>query len=138
MGELILILTMGLPRSGKSTWVKKQGYPIVNPDSIRLALHGQRYQSLAEPMVWAIAKIMVTALFVAGHETVIVDATNNSKKRRDFWLNEMWKVKVKEINTPKDECIRRAILMDDAEIIPIIEKMNLEKEPLFEEEDLYY
>lgn len=38
-----LILTIGLPRSGKSTWAKQQGCPVVNPDSIRLALHGKAY-----------------------------------------------------------------------------------------------
>src|SRR5690554_6874569 len=32
----ILICTVGLPRSGKTTWARKQSYPIVNPDSIRL------------------------------------------------------------------------------------------------------
>ena len=35
-----LIVMVGLPRSGKTTWARKQGYPIVNPDSIRLAFHG--------------------------------------------------------------------------------------------------
>ncbi len=30
-----LILTVGLPRSGKTTWALEQGWPIVNPDSIR-------------------------------------------------------------------------------------------------------
>ncbi len=130
MNELILILTIGLPRSGKSTWAKKQGYPIVNPDSIRLALHGLRFESLAEPMVWAIAKIMVRALFLAGHDTVIVDATNNTKKRREFWEDKNWNIEHEEIKTPIEECIRRANLAGDAEIIPIIQKMHEEKEPV--------
>jgi len=38
----ILILTVGLPRSGKSTWAAKKGFPIVSPDAIRLAMHGMR------------------------------------------------------------------------------------------------
>jgi predicted kinase len=33
-----LILTVGLPRSGKTTWAKQQGVPMVNRDAIRLAL----------------------------------------------------------------------------------------------------
>ncbi len=137
MGELILILTMGLPRSGKSTWAKKQKYPIVNPDSIRYALHGQRFQTLAEPMVWAIAKIMVRSLFLAGHETVIVDATHMTVKRRDFWLDDKWKVKVKEILTVAETCIERATNEKDDIITPVIDRMNLERERLTDDEVRY-
>ena len=70
----VLILTVGLPRSGKSTWAKKQGYPIINPDSIRLALHGEHFIEDAEPMVWTIAMYMTKALFLAGHNKIIIDA----------------------------------------------------------------
>ena len=31
-----LIMTIGLPRSGKSTWARTQACPIVNQDSIKL------------------------------------------------------------------------------------------------------
>jgi len=48
-------------------------------------LHGQAFYPPAEPMVWAIAKTMVRSLFLAGHESVIVDACNNTQKRRDEW-----------------------------------------------------
>ena len=76
MKNKTLILTVGLPRSGKSTWAMQQGYPVVNPDSIRLALHGHRFREESEEHVWAIAKTMVNSLFIAGHDKVIVDATN--------------------------------------------------------------
>jgi len=123
-----LILTVGLPRSGKSTWAKQQGYPIVNPDSIRLALHGQRFEKLAEPFVWAIAKTMVRSLFLAGHDTVIVDATNTTQGRRDEWESDEWQVTCRIIATSEEECIRRA--GDDQEIIPVIERMAERFEPV--------
>ena len=85
-----LILTVGLPQSGKSTWAQMQQCPIVNPDSIRLALHGKPFVSEAEPFVWAIAKCMVNALFLAGHDTVVLDATNTTRKRRDEWKSHKW------------------------------------------------
>lgn len=118
-----LILTVGLPRSGKTTWVEAQGYPIVNPDSIRLALHGERFISLAEPFVWAIAKVMVRSLFLAGHHTVILDACNATEKRRDEWLSDDWKVWFHPVDTPVSVCIERAKSKGDEEIIPIIERM---------------
>ena len=83
-----LILTVGLPRSGKTTWAKKMNFPIVNPDSIRLALHGNQFITEAEPMVWEIAKYMVKSLFLAGHNTVILDATNTTVKKRKEWLSK--------------------------------------------------
>lgn len=124
-----LICTVGLPYSGKSTWARQQCYPvfpIVCPDEIRLALHGQRFEPRAEPMVWAIAKIMVRALFGAGHDTVILDATNTTPKRREEWLSDEWRTLWKVIDTPVETCLARAERAGDAEIKPIIEKMATE------------
>lgn len=119
-----LILTVGLPYSGKSTWARAQGVPIVNPDSIRRALHGERFVAVAEPYVWAIARTMVSALFRAGHDTVILDATNTTKKRRDEWLTTgEWWVKLHLIATSEAECLVRAEEERDHDILPIIKKM---------------
>ena len=126
----LLICTVGLPRSGKSTWARQQGVPVVNPDSIRLSMHGQRFQPLAEPLVWATAKIMVRALFIAGHNVVIVDATNTTKRRRDEWLDPDWTVNFQYIDTPSQKCIDRALAAGDVEIVPIIAKMAAQWEPI--------
>jgi len=120
-----LIVMVGLPYSGKSTYASKSGFPIVSPDAIRLALHGQRFIDKAEPMVWAIAGYMVEALFLAGHDNVILDATNTTKKRRDVWsCNREWETQFVHINTSKEECIIRAKKNGDEEIIPVIERMS--------------
>jgi len=71
-----LILTVGFPRSGKTTWALQQGHPVVNRDAIRKALHDHDYIQSAEDMVSAIEIYMVKALFLAGHTTVIVDSTH--------------------------------------------------------------
>lgn len=126
----ILICTVGLPRSGKTTWARSQAWPIVNPDSIRLAIHGQRFIGDAEPFVWATAKAMVRSLFLAGHQTVILDATNTTKKRRAEWFDERWQTFFKVIDTPYPECMERA--KDDDEILPVIERMAAQWEPLDE------
>lgn len=130
MGRWILILTVGLPRSGKSTWAKAQGHPIVSPDSIRLALHGLRFKKEAEPMVWAIAKYMVHSLFLAGHNTVILDSTNTTNKRRDEWASELWERQFQVIDTSATVCIERANSEGDKEIIPVIERMGKQFEPV--------
>jgi len=130
-----LICMMGLPRSGKSTVARELsatlGVPIVNRDSIRLALHGQRYESLAEPMVRAIALIMVRALFHAGHDTVIADETNLKETTRSFWQESLeWATFFLHVDTPKDVCLARAADMNDEQIQPVIESMHAYTEPL--------
>jgi predicted kinase len=121
-----VILTVGLPRSGKSTWARSTGHPIANPDAIRLALYGQRFYQPAEPFVWSIAYLMVEALFKAGHDTVIVDATNTTSKRRDEWKSRFDDVKLQRFNAGAEVCIERAKTMGDSEIIREIERMAAE------------
>jgi predicted kinase len=73
---------------------------------------------------------MVSALFLAGHTTVIVDATNVSKKRRDEWFTRFHTpkcdVEVHVIDTSPAECIQRARLLGDEEIVSVIERMAAE------------
>lgn len=128
-----LICMMGLPRSGKSTVArvlsKQLSAPVVNRDSIRLALHGQRYQQLAEPMVKAIAGVMVRSLF-AYHDSVIVDETNIRLSTREFWRGIDPEATFLNVATPKELCLERARATNDEEIQPVIEKMAAEMEPL--------
>ena len=134
-GQRILICTVGLPRSGKSTWARKQGLPIVNPDAVRLAVYGQRFWGPGEKLVWVHAWYMVRSLFVAGHDRVIVDATNIKRKHRDAWVSEDWMTAFKYFDTSEEECLRRAA--KDPVIRPIIERMRGERELLWQDELKY-
>ena len=125
-----LIATVGFPRSGKSSWAKEQNYPIVNPDAIRLALHGYAFVPKAEKFVWAIAETMVRSLFGAGHDTVIIDATNTTKKRRDVWIDKEWTTFFKLISTDVKEYVSRATGDQMPDLIPVIERMAPNFEPL--------
>lgn len=129
-------MTVGLPRSGKSTWAREQsrehGYPMVNPDSIRLAIHGQPFITSAEPFVWATAKVMVRSLFLAGHDTVILDSTNTTRRRRDDWRSKDWFREFKEFDTGPAECRERAGL--DPTMWEVIHRMAYQYEPITEDE----
>ena len=127
-----LICTVGLPRSGKSTWAKRQPFPIVNPDAIRLAVHGKKFDPKEEGRVWWVVSIMVHALFLAGHDTVILDATNVTKAARKKWIKpDEWTTCFKYVDTDKATCLDRCPLGD--ELRTVIEKMAAEFEPLTDE-----
>ena len=125
-----LYITVGYPRSGKSTWAKTQNCPVVNPDSIRLAIHGQPFIASAEPYVWAVAKTMVKSLFIAGHNKVILDATNITEKARDNWKSNDWQRIFVLFNTNKETCIQRARKTTfgnhQTELVKAIELMQFE------------
>lgn len=137
-----LIMTVGLPRSGKSTWAKEHAKRtkavVVSPDAIRLAITGKRFAIEAEPQVWAFTLFMVRALFGAGHETVILDCTNLSKERRAPWLGE-WRappggtsgsgrvyanIAFVLFNTDAVTCKDRAIDDGMEDLVDVIDRMN--------------
>jgi predicted kinase len=141
MKDHILILTVGLPRSGKSTWAQEQSHPIVSPDSIRLALHGRPYKhgdtiARAEPYVWAIAKTMVRSLFISGHNIVVVDACNHTSRRRADWADPMWNLEFAVIPTSREECLARISNDKNIEtelahkLAEAIDRMSLAYEPV--------
>lgn len=133
-----LIAFLGLPRSGKSTicrnWSAVAGWPVVNRDAIRLALHGQRYQAAAEPMVKAISLYMIKALFGAGHDTVLYDETNFSRAARDFIKSPDWNTQFYCVYTHPDECVRRAHATGQSDLEPVIREMMGRYEPLGKDE----
>jgi predicted kinase len=130
----LLICMVGYPRAGKSGKAQELGYPIVNPDSIRLALQGQAFHAPAEPMVWAIAHTMVRSLFLAGHKVVVLDACNNTRKSRDAWKSEEWQTAFYHIPTLPRTCMERAEKGSRFDLIDVINRMARNYEPLEEDE----
>jgi len=137
--EKILICTVGLPRSGKSTFCKEHlsSYPIVNPDSVRFAMYGQRFIVEAESFVWATVKVMIKALFRTGHQIVVFDATNTVADLRNDMRSSEYKSVYKVVNTDLEICKQRAIDDGMEDLVPIIERMSAYFDDLTEEEILY-
>ncbi len=103
---------------------------MVEPDAIRQTIHGTPWKLNMEAMVWAIAHIMVEALFQAGHKDVIVDATNHTERRRAEWCSWEWATKLHIVDTPVETCIERAILTNQEYLKPVILKMANETDLL--------
>ena len=135
--EKRLILTVGLPRSGKSTWAREQGFPIVCPDSIRLAMSGIDFLPALEPYVWAIAYTMVESLFFSGHNTVILDACNVTEANRERWKNSKWKTLIHEIPCGTVTCIKRARETNKENLVDVITRMSSSYVPVDSKWGLY-
>ncbi|MHA2062921.1 MAG: AAA family ATPase [Candidatus Thorarchaeota archaeon] len=137
-----LIVTVGLPRSGKSTWARKQGFPVVEPDAIRQTLYGKMFWKPGESAVWTLARQMVCALFLAGHETVILDSTSIKREARDSWskmdppVGLEWEVKFASFPLPPKECKERVVPGVNHYLADVIDRMAEEFEPLGSGEDV--
>lgn len=122
-----LIMTVGLPRSGKSTWAARcaelYGWVIVNTDSVRIATHGHRFWREAESLVWATTEIMVRSLFITGHSVVVLDATNVQRTLRDKWARlGRWETWYRQFDVSATTCMKRA--SGDEVLLEVIESMS--------------
>lgn len=128
-----VILLVGLPRSGKSTWAREMmemyGYPIVEPDAIHLALHGKRFDASSCDEVWKTAHLMAKALLLAGHYNIIIDATNTNEKARQRWARALLDINPKlhfecvVFATSVKKCKERAVKTGQEDLLPVIDRM---------------
>ena len=131
-----LVALMGLPRSGKSTWVQDwyipHGYAAVSPDMCRRVVHGRSYLESSEYLVWAIVFGAADMLLAIGNR-VVIDATNCSRHHRDSWAKRG--AVFHYIPTPFEECLKRGQSQSNAvDIVPTIRRMWERFEPLEEDE----
>jgi predicted kinase len=133
----VLYFCIGIARCGKSTycneWVKAApNRAIVCADNIRLALHGQRFQSLAEGMVHAIKDIMIRSLLARGID-VIVDGTHTTESS----IRSILQIDVNAVavifDTSVEECKRRADATNQSDMHDVIDRMGKQLKKLEDE-----
>lgn len=111
-----LIMTKGLPASGKSTWAKKfisdnPRYKRVNKDDLRDMIDGGSWSKENEKFIVAVRNALITQALNLGY-SVIVDDTNLDPKHEDA-LCQLAKLhnavfEVKDFtNIPLEECLKR-------------------------------
>lgn len=123
--QMVAIVTIGLPASGKSTWAKKvvENYKIneVNADDIRIDMmglvdidvNGQKRQTISQDRqgeVWDRHDQMIRALAARGDNVVISNTNTNSKLRRKLsrFLRELgYTIYYAFFNVHEDECLYR-------------------------------
>lgn len=116
-----LIMTKGLPGSGKSTWAKEQlkkgGYKRVNKDDLRRMLDDGKWSGKNEDFVLEVRDSIITDAFHNGYN-VIVDDTNLHPKHEEtlrriakdakivYGFDVQFEIK-DFTDVPIEECIKR-------------------------------
>lgn len=111
-----VILTKGLPGSGKSTWAKKliddnpNTYKRINKDDLRAMMDNGKFSRDAEKFVLSVRDTLILNALQNGKH-VIVDDTNLHPKHEDHIRNlvkGLAEVEVKDFTSvPLEECIKR-------------------------------
>lgn len=110
-----LIMTRGLPASGKSTWAKEQvekgkgRVKRINKDDLRAMIHGGWTRG-QEPSILRARNALVSTFLIDGFD-VIVDDTNfapeHEEQLRLFAITNGAEFEIKDFDTPVSVCIER-------------------------------
>jgi predicted kinase len=106
-----LIMMVGIPGSGKSTWISKNSVEntvVVSPDDIRRELSGNVSDQTQNAKVWFLVKERTSKALRDG-KNVILDATNVASKSRKRFLQGLppHKLQAKRFEADPEESNRR-------------------------------
>jgi len=109
----MLTLMVGLPRSGKSTWINEYSgiyEAVISNDWIREEILGNQYSSAANPAIWMITDSCTRLLLSQGFD-VILDGINHTRYVRGLFLDIAREYKhqtrIVYMNTPLSYCVQR-------------------------------
>ncbi len=81
-----VILSVGLPGSGKTTWFKRRGVAPLSSDLLRSLLFDDATEQRHQDLVFSSLRALLRARLMARMPQNYVDATNLSPKERRHWI----------------------------------------------------
>jgi predicted kinase len=133
-----VVLAIGMPGSGKTTWMRRRGVTPLSSDLLRNILFDdveeQRYQGL----VFSTLRSLLRARLIARMPWNYVDATNLSIHERRQWIKMAksfgYEVQAVFFDVPLEVCLARNAQRDRSVSEDIMRKMAEKlKPPVFEE-----
>jgi len=134
----VVVLAIGLPGSGKTTWFKRRGVTPLSTDLLRTVLFDditeQRYQGL----VFSTLRSLLRARLIAKMPWNYVDATNLSPQERRQWIKMArgfgYDVQAVFFDVPLEVCMERNRRRERMVLEDVMRRMAAKlRPPTFEE-----
>ena len=134
----IVVLAIGLPGSGKSSWFKRHSVVPLSSDMIRSLLFDDVREQRFQDLVFSNLRSMLKARLIAKRPTNYVDATNLTPQERQHWVklakDYNYEVHAIFFDVPLEVCIERHQRRDLVVPEDVMRRMAAKlKAPTFEE-----
>ena len=134
----IVVLAIGLPGSGKSSWFKRHSVVPLSSDMVRSLLFDDVREQRFQDLVFSNLRSMLKARLIAKRPMNYVDATNLTPQERQHWIklakDYNYEVHAVFFDVPLDVCIERHQRRDRVVPEDIMRRMAAKlKPPSFQE-----
>lgn len=134
----VVVLAVGLPGSGKSSWFKRHNITPLSSDVLRTMLFDDPTEQRFQDLVFSNLRSMLKARLIARRPMNYVDATNLTPHERHNWIklaNDFgYEVHAVFFDVPLEVCIERHQRRDRTVPEDVMRKMSAKlKAPAFEE-----
>ncbi len=107
----VVVLTIGLPGSGKTTWYKRRGVIPLSSDTLRQLLFDNETEQRYQGLVFSTLRSLLRARLIAKRPMNYVDATNLSSHERRQWIKMArgfgYEVHAVFFDVPLELCLER-------------------------------
>jgi predicted kinase len=134
----VVVLAIGLPGSGKSSWFKRHNVVPLSSDMVRTLLFDDVREQRFQDLVFSNLRSMLKARLIAKRPMNYVDATNLTPQERQHWIklakDYQYEVHAVFFDVPLDVCLERHQRRDRVVPEDVMRRMAAKlKAPAFEE-----